>query len=127
MSVWSMIRDGRAAAALAVCQAVGVVIELVHEGSTVSGLAALPNGEARDDDRDATAGKAFGTTVERTFRLPRQDGFTGAVRPGDVVVYPAGGATKYVVRSWDCDAYEAVYRLRTTRLASPVGLLGNRR
>ncbi|MCZ7646926.1 MAG: hypothetical protein M5U26_16830 [Planctomycetota bacterium] len=119
MSIWSSVRDARAEAACAVFAELGVRVDLIHEGAAAENLAAYLE----------RAGQAFEATLTRhgveetrTVHLPRQAGFAGAVRPGDVLVAPAGSGTRYVVREIESDAHEAVFRLRVSRAAAPVGV-----
>ncbi|MBE7463844.1 MAG: hypothetical protein HS116_10095 [Planctomycetes bacterium] len=121
MTVWESIRSARAEAAAAVFGAVGVRVDLIGEAGAAEDLAAYVEQGGAAFERSLAR---HGVEEERVVHLPRQSGFDGSVRAGDVVVLPAGGATKYVIRAVDCDAHEAVFRLRVVRAAAPVGLGG---
>lgn len=112
MTAWEAIRDARAEAAASVFRELGVRVDLVHGGATAAGLAAYAEG---GDWRHDAALAPHGTAAERVLHLPRQTNFSGAVRPGDLVIYPSGGSERFVVTAVECDAHEAVYRVRARR------------
>lgn len=118
MTAWESIREARAVAAAAVFRELGVRVDLVHDGATASGLVAYL--ERASSGGDATLAPA-GTAAERVFHLPRQEGFAGAVRPGDILIYPAETGPKFCVHAVECDAHESVYCVRVRRWPPPVG------
>lgn len=114
MTAWEAIREARAEAAANVFRDLGVRVDLIHGGATASGLAAYAEGYWR---HDATIAEQ-GTAAERVLHLPRQANFSGAVRPGDLLIYPSGGSERFVVTAVACDAHEAVYRVQARRYSS---------
>lgn len=119
MSAWEAIRDARAEGAAAVFRELGVRVDLIHDGAAAAGLAAYLERSGWQTD---AALAAHGVAAERVFHLPRQQGFAGAVRPGDVVIYPSGAGQKFVVEAIECDAHESVYRLRARRWPSAIAV-----
>jgi len=117
MTTWESIRDIRAAAAEAVFRHLGVKIDLVHDGATAANLAALVE---RGEQTEGARWTEQGAELERIFHLPRQAGFSGAVRPGDWLLYPAGGSERFCVCEVLSDAHEAVFKLRARRWAGPL-------
>ena len=114
-----MIREAKAIGALAVFRELGVSVDLVHDGVATTGLIAYGEGPVEREDFTLAAG---GIALQRTFLLPRQANFSGAIRPGDLIVYPSGGSDSYSIARIDSDQHEAVYRLSTVRAASPLAI-----
>lgn len=122
MSAWESIREARAESAAAVFRELGVRVDLVHDGATAERLVAYL--ERASSEFDGALARA-GTAAERVFHLPRQAGFEGAVRPGDILIYPSETGPKYCVHAVECDAHESVYRIRARRWPPPVGFMAN--
>lgn len=112
------IRAAQAASALAAFKAIGIVIDLTHNGATASGLIANLQRAEFDEERSTQGG----IDEALVFLLPRQSGFDGAVQPGDVIAYPSGGAERYTIRSVDTDGFEAVYVLEATKADAAAGV-----
>jgi hypothetical protein len=104
MPNFNTIQTAHAVAALAVFKASGVLIDLIHSGSTTPGLYAGLAGEKED-----RYGKA--ELEQRVFLLPRQTNFSGVIDLGDTMTYPSGSSTKYTISKIESDDYEAVYRV----------------
>jgi hypothetical protein len=108
----NIIRDAAAAGHLAAFAALGVTLDLTHDGVTAAGLVASlpPPAESESDGR-----LARGVAAERLFLIPRQPGFAGEIDPGDTITYPGGSADTHTVRSIQTDALESVYHVAAVK------------
>lgn len=102
------IRNAYATAALQRAKSAdGVEIMLAHEGDGGVPLWALM--DAPDMSVDYSDGAAQEYTV-RTFRVPLQTGFSGALSEADEITY--GGVVFVVVSPWTWEDYESTAVIR---------------
>jgi hypothetical protein len=84
----------------------GATVTLSHQGATGTSL------EARIGEAVINPVTPAGVVVQgeaRTFLLPLQTGFAGAISEGDEIIWES---RVYVVKSWQPDRFGAVYTVQ---------------